>query len=97
MALENKLDSNLAGKQRNLFLGILFDLIGIVTYIFPFLGEFGDVIWAPLSAVIISHMYKGIVGKVGGFVSFAEEILPFTDFIPTFTLTWIYNYVIKKQ
>jgi hypothetical protein len=97
MALDNKLDSNLAGKQRNLFLGILFDLIGIVTYIFPFLGEFGDVIWAPLSAVIISHMYKGIVGKVGGFVSFAEEILPFTDFIPTFTLTWIYNYVIKKQ
>jgi hypothetical protein len=42
MTLENKLDSNLAAKQRNLFLGILFDLIGMLTYIFPFFGEFGD-------------------------------------------------------
>jgi hypothetical protein len=97
MTLENKLDSKFAIKQRNLFLGILFDLIGMITCIFPFLGEFCDIIWAPLSAVIISQMYKGVVGKVSGFISFAEEIVPFTDFIPTFTLTWIYNYVIKKQ
>jgi hypothetical protein len=30
-------------------------------------------------------------------ITFLEEILPFSDFIPTFTLTWIYNYWIKKN
>jgi hypothetical protein len=42
-------------------------------------------------------MYEGTVGKVGGVITFLEEIIPFTDVIPSFTLTWIYNYWIKKQ
>jgi len=43
-------------------------------------------------------MYKGAEGKIGGLVSFVEEIGVFgTDFLPTFTLTWIYKYVIKKS
>jgi len=41
-------------------------------------------------------MYKGFLGKIGGTVSFLEEILPFSDFVPTFTLVWIYKYLIKK-
>ena len=82
-------------KSRNLFLGILFDLIGMLSFTVPFLGEFSDVIWAPLAGYLMTWMYKGTVGKVGGVVTFLEEILPFSDFIPTFTLTWIYNYVIK--
>jgi hypothetical protein len=28
-------------------------------------------------------------------VVFIEEILPITDFIPTFTLMWLYTYVYK--
>lgn len=84
-------------KSRNLFLGILFDLIGMLSFTVPMVGEFSDVIWAPLAGYLMTWMYKGTVGKVGGVVTFLEEILPFSDFIPTFTLTWIYNYVIKNK
>ena len=96
MVLQADVVSNLKNKQRNLFLGILFDLIGMLTYLVPFLGEFADTIWAPIGAFMLSYMYKGTIGKVGGIIEFLEEILPFSDFIPTFTLTWIYTYVIKN-
>ena len=84
-------------KSRDLVLGILFDAIGMLSFTVPFIGEFSDVIWAPLAGFLMTWMYKGTIGKVGGTIAFLEEILPFTDFIPTFTLTWIYNYWIKKQ
>jgi hypothetical protein len=84
-------------KTRNLFLGILFDAIGMLSFTVPFVGEFSDVVWAPIAGYLMTTMYKGTVGKVGGVVAFLEEILPFSDFIPTFTLTWIYNYVIKNK
>ena len=89
--------SNLKHKQRNLFLGIFFDLIGMLTYLIPVLGEFSDVVWAPLAGYVLSSMYRGTIGRVGGVIEFLEEILPFSDFIPTFTLTWIYTYVIKNK
>lgn len=84
-------------KKRDLVLGILFDAIGMLSFTVPLIGEFSDVIWAPLAGFLTTWMYKGTIGKVGGTIAFLEEILPFTDFIPTFTLTWIYNYLIKKQ
>lgn len=84
-------------KTRDLVLGILFDAIGMLSFTFPFIGEFSDVIWAPLAGFLMTWMYKGTIGKVGGTIAFLEEILPFTDFIPTFTLTWVYTYLIKKQ
>ncbi|SHG16188.1 hypothetical protein SAMN05444396_105142 [Flavobacterium segetis] len=84
-------------KTRNLFLGLLFDSIGMLSFTIPFFGEFSDVIWAPIAGFLMTWMYKGTIGKIGGVITFVEEILPFSDFIPTFTLTWIYNYLIKKQ
>jgi hypothetical protein len=42
-------------------------------------------------------MYKGKIGTVGGIFAFIEEALPGLDFIPTFTLTWFYTYVLKKN
>lgn len=97
MILQSDAISNLSNKQRNLFLGIILDLIGMLTYLVPFFGEFADTIWAPVSGIILAYMYKGTIGKIGGVIEFIEELLPFTDFIPTFTLTWIYTYVIKNQ
>ncbi|MNX09806.1 hypothetical protein D3C86_395400 [compost metagenome] len=84
-------------KTKKLILGIIFDAIGMVSFTVPMIGEFSDVIWAPLAGFLMTWMYKGTVGKVGGVVAFLEEIIPFTDFIPTFTLTWIYTYIIKNK
>lgn len=97
MILQSDVLTNANNKQRNLFLGIAFDLIGMLTYLIPVFGEVGDVIWAPISGFMLSYLYKGSIGKVSGVLGFLEEILPFSDFIPTFTLTWIYTYVIKNQ
>lgn len=84
-------------KSRDLVLSLLFDAIGMMSFSIPFIGEFGDVIWAPLSGLIMVWMYKGSMGKVAGVVSFVEEILPVTDIIPSFTLMWFYTYFIKKS
>ncbi|THF51491.1 hypothetical protein E6C50_06930 [Flavobacterium supellecticarium] len=86
-----------ADKQRKLMLSILFDLIGCMTYLLPFFGEFLDIAWAPIAGFILARMYKGTIGTVGGIFAFVEELMPGLDFIPTFTLTWIYTYVIRKQ
>jgi len=78
-------------KKQKLLLGILFDLIGMLSYVFPLT----DIVWAPLSAFLIK-LYKGNVGKIGGLVSFLEEAIPGLDFFPTFTLTWCFVYLINR-
>jgi hypothetical protein len=84
-------------KIRDLFLGVFFDLLGMLSFSVPFIGEFSDVVWAPLAGFLMTYMYKGKVGKIAGVLTFLEEIIPFTDFIPSFTLTWIYKYLIRKD
>ena len=79
-----------------LAIGLLFDAVGMLSFVVPGIGEFSDVIWAPVSALLIYKMYKGAEGKIAGTVSFFEEIIPGLDIIPTFTLTWIYKFLIKK-
>ena len=93
----NTTETEKKDKYKKLALGILFDAIGMASFTLPFIGEFGDVIWAPLSALIMTRMYKGKTGKIAGLASFVEEILPGLDIIPTFTLTWIYQYVLKGR
>jgi hypothetical protein len=86
-----------SNKKKNLILGVVFDAIGMMSFTVPMVGEFSDVVWAPVAAYLMTRMYKGTVGRVGGTMAFLEEIIPFTDVIPTFTLTWIYTYLIKKD
>ncbi|WP_026705512.1 hypothetical protein [Flavobacterium soli] len=88
------LDDN---KSRDLILGLLFDAIGMMSFTVPFIGEFSDVIWAPVSGLLMAWMYKGRAGKIGGMFSFLEELIPFTDIIPSFTLMWIYKYILKAK
>ena len=76
-------------KRKKLLIGILFDLIGMLSYVFPL----ADIVWAPL----MISLYKGNVGKVGGLVSFLEEAIPGLDFFPSFTLTWCYVYLINPK
>jgi hypothetical protein len=50
-------------KSRKPFLGILFDMIGMLSFTVPFLGEFSDVIWAPLAGYLMTWMYRGTLEK----------------------------------
>ncbi|UWX56294.1 hypothetical protein NYZ99_08775 [Maribacter litopenaei] len=83
-------------KYKQLFLGLLFDAIGMLSFAIPFVGEFSDVIRAPLSGWLMTGMYKGKIGQAAGVVTFIEEIIPGLDVIPTFTIMWFYTYVFKS-
>ena len=45
----------------------------------------------------MGDMYEGNTGKIASWIVFIEEILPFTDFVPTFTLMWIYTFVFSSE
>jgi hypothetical protein len=84
-------------KQPGLLFCLLMDLIGYATYLLPFIGEWGDIIWAPVSAYFFYRAFGGGMGIVGGIVNFVEELFPGLDFIPTFTIAWIWQYRKNKQ
>lgn len=84
-------------KIRNLFLGLLFDAIGMLSFIIPGIGEFSDVIWAPLAGWLMTRMYKGKIGQAAGVVTFVEELIPGLDVIPTFTIMWVYTYLLSGK
>jgi len=73
------------------------DVIGYFTYAIPLLGEFADVIWAPISGIIFYITFGGWRGTFGGLFNFVEELLPGTDFIPSFTIMWFVQYFSKKK
>lgn len=80
-----------------LIIGIIFDLIGMVSYLVPGFGEVIDFIWAPISGLAMFIMYRGVKGAVGGVLGAVEEFFPGLDFIPSFTLMWFYTYFIEKK
>lgn len=84
-------------KYKILALSILFDALGYVTFLIPGIGEFGDIVWAPASAWLMTKLYKGKAGKIAAVVSFIEEAMPGLDVIPTFTLMWLYTYVFSSN
>lgn len=84
-------------KYKLLRRGIAYDVIGMSTMAIPIVGQFLDLIWAPYAAKKMTEMYKGRDGKIASVIVFIEEILPYTDIIPTFTLMWLYTFVWKKQ
>lgn len=94
-ATEPKTLATHSTRSRDLLLSLLFDAVGYLSYLFP-LGVLSDAIWAPISALLLFLLYRGTIGKVGGMVQFLEELSPGLDFIPTFTLSWLYKYVISK-
>lgn len=80
-------------KTSKLVWSVLFDVIGYVSFVFPFF----DILWAPTSAYLMTKMYKGQKGKIAAAIVFIEEALPMLDFIPTFSLMWLYSYVLSNQ
>ena len=78
----------------NIAICIIMDLIGMASYVIPVLGEFSDIVWAPISGFIFYKLFGGRFGVIGGVLDFLEEILPYTDIIPSFTIGW---FIRKKQ
>lgn len=80
-------------EQKKLFLPnistcILMDLVGMLSYALPAIGETFDLVWAPISGLVFYKLFGGRLGLIGGVLDFLEEILPFTDVIPSFTIAW---------
>ena len=85
------------GKYRKLFLGLLLDGIGMLSLALPGLGEFLDLIWAPVAGWIMVRMYPGRKGKIAGVIAFLEELLPGLDVIPSFTMMWVYIFLLDRK
>jgi hypothetical protein len=79
-------------KLPKLWLCLLLDMVGMASYFIPIWGEWGDSIWAPLSAFLFYWLFGGKTGTIGAAITFAEEAFPFTDVIPMFTI----GYFIRK-
>ena len=84
-------------KKTKLLLSLVLDGIGMLSYVVPVFAESIDVVWAPISGILLMLMYKGTVGKIAGLFGAIEELIPFTDVIPTFTITWFYTYIIRRE
>lgn len=61
------------------------DFMGNSSYFLPAVGEVGDAAFAPAQAVALKMMFdaNGLM-----LLGFAEEILPYTDIMPTATIAW---------
>jgi hypothetical protein len=73
---------------------LVMDIIGSLTVMIPF---FGEIIWAPISAIIFWRMFGFRRAFMGGVFSFIEELIPGLDFIPTFTIMWFIQYARRKK
>ena len=73
-----------------LICAILIDLIGVASFALPLVGEFTDIIWAPISAWLIGRIFRDQMAARFGLL---EELLPGFDFIPTACLAWARQYI----
>ncbi|WP_337044386.1 hypothetical protein [Emticicia sp. 17c] len=89
--LEQKFDKK---RQFDLIASLAIDALGMATYILPALGETFDIVLAPVISALIYAVHRTTFGAAFGFL---EEIIPFTDIIPTATILWVYRYVFKKK
>lgn len=94
MTQEQILEAYNKEKFQKLLAVIGIDSLGLLSYVIPALGELSDVVIAPLSALLLFAVFKS--RKIAAF-GFAEEMLPFTDIIPTGTIYWVKQYVLNNK
>ena len=63
---------------------MIIDTVGLASFLLPGIGEFGDVVWAPLQAILLLFMFGSRIGIIG----FFEEIVPGLDFVPSACIAW---------
>ena len=67
---------------------MVIDAIGSASYLIPLAGEGFDLTWAPISMILVGALYDDVMPNLK-YIALMEELLPFTDFIPSATLGWI--------
>ncbi|KAL7578744.1 hypothetical protein ACA910_015977 [Epithemia clementina (nom. ined.)] len=79
-----------------LLFSLWIDFVGSASYLLPLVGEGLDVFWAPIQTTLIMALYcPPASGRTAfpffllPYLSFIEEILPFTDIVPTATMGWL--------
>jgi hypothetical protein len=73
---------------------LLIDLMGLVSYAIVGAGEVADIIFATISYQWILKKHHS---KSWAAFCFVEEILPFTDIIPSATIVWMIHHVFNKD
>jgi len=76
-----------------LLASIIIDLIGDGSLLVPGLGDASDFLWAPVSALLVRLLYGS---NVLAAVNLLEELLPFTDVIPTATIAFLLEFFFRK-
>lgn len=66
---------------------------GFLAPLIPFAESF-DIIWAPVSGVLVWMLYKN---KTLSAIALIEELLPFTDLLPTATIGWFVETLSYKR
>ncbi|MBQ9704827.1 MAG: hypothetical protein IJV55_01360 [Paludibacteraceae bacterium] len=84
-------------KNPSLWLCLLLDAAGCASYFIPAWGEWTDAVWAPVAAVLFYLAFGGRTGKIGAAITFAEEVMPFTDAIPMFTIGWVVRRIEQQK
>ena len=77
-------------KNLKLLAAILLDLIGMASYIFPGVSELIDAVWAPISAFLVYFLFNRKLSWAT--FTFFEELIPFTDVVPSATIAWYFYY-----
>lgn len=92
--VENQEQGYKKHKRQLLYLCLLIDALGMVSYLMPVIGEWTDIAMSVITALAIFKSFGSVGWAAFGFL---EEILPFTDVIPSATIVWIYRFVIQKK
>lgn len=95
--MENKIqivDNFSKKKKQLLYLAIFMDAVGMLSYAIPGWFELFDFIWAPIAGIANMLMFGGWMGILGGLGTFAEELLPVTDLIPSFLVMWFVKFIL---
>jgi len=82
---EAVLPTDMIGK---LLASLLIDVVGSASYLIPIAGEGFDLAWAPMSMTLVGAMYDGVMPGLK-YAALIEELLPFTDWVPSATLGWV--------
>lgn len=77
-------------KYLKLIFAIIIDIVGYASYAIPGFGDGGDIIWGPISGALIFLLFPH--RKKMAIIGVAEELIPFTDFVPTACIAWFLEY-----